>query len=238
MSTVKSKNVQVGTDSTPSNNFTWYQPVTPDGTVRLGRGDSGSVTDVVTVNGSGNVGIGTNNPQDTLDITRQAGTAAIRLASQGSGSLTWRIASQITGVSNTGFAIRDETNSANRLTIDGSGNLGFNSGYGSVATAYGCRAWVNFNGTGTVAIRASGNVSSITDNGAGAYTVNFATAMPAANYAAVYSCSSNEDTNFSGGGSRQFAMVRLVQTTSVGVQCIDDGGGLSDSNTNHVAVFR
>jgi hypothetical protein len=45
------------------------------------------------------------------------------------------------------------------------------------------KAWVNFNGTGTVAIRASFNVSSITDNGTGDYTVNFATALPNANYA-------------------------------------------------------
>jgi hypothetical protein len=60
-----------------------------------------------------------------------------------------------------------------------------NSGYGSNAAVYGCRAWVNFNGTGTVAIRASGNVSSITDNGVGDYTVNFTTAMPDANFAAV-----------------------------------------------------
>jgi len=45
------------------------------------------------------------------------------------------------------------------------------------------KAWVNFNGTGTVAIRASFNVSSITDNGTGNYTVNFTTAMPDANYA-------------------------------------------------------
>lgn len=51
------------------------------------------------------------------------------------------------------------------------------------APVYACRAWVNFNGTGTVAIRASGNVSSITDNGTGDYTVNFTTAMPDANYA-------------------------------------------------------
>lgn len=65
------------------------------------------------------------------------------------------------------------------------GNLSFNSGYGSVATAYGCRAWVNFNGTGTVAIRASGNVSSITDNSTGNFTVNFSTALPDANYSAV-----------------------------------------------------
>ncbi len=53
------------------------------------------------------------------------------------------------------------------------------------APIYPCRAWVNFNGTGTVAIRASGNVSSITDNGNGNYTVNFTTAMPDANYAVV-----------------------------------------------------
>jgi hypothetical protein len=45
-----------------------------------------------------------------------------------------------------------------------------------------CRAWVNFNGTGTVAIRASFNVTSITDNGTGDYTVNFTTAMADANY--------------------------------------------------------
>ena len=47
------------------------------------------------------------------------------------------------------------------------------------------KAWVNFNGTGTVAIRASFNVSSITDNGAGDYTVNFTTAMVDANYSAI-----------------------------------------------------
>ena len=50
------------------------------------------------------------------------------------------------------------------------------------APLYMCRAWVSFNGTGTVAIRASGNVSSITDNGTGDYTVNFTTAMPDADY--------------------------------------------------------
>ena len=53
------------------------------------------------------------------------------------------------------------------------------------APLYMCRAWVNFNGTGTVAIRASGNVSSITDNGVADYTVNFTTSMPDANYAGL-----------------------------------------------------
>jgi len=53
------------------------------------------------------------------------------------------------------------------------------------APMFACRAWVNFNGTGTVAIRASGNVSSITDNGIGDYTVNFTTAMQDVNYAVL-----------------------------------------------------
>ena len=64
--------------------------------------------------------------------------------------------------------------------------LTVNAGFGSNATAYGVRAWVNFNGTGTVAIRDSGNVSSITDNGVGDYTVNFATNMPDVNYCVSY----------------------------------------------------
>jgi len=63
-----------------------------------------------------------------------------------------------------------------------SGLFKFNSGYGSAATAYGVRAWVNFNGTGTVAIRGSGNVGSITDEGTGDYKINFTNAMPDNNY--------------------------------------------------------
>ena len=76
------------------------------------------------------------------------------------------------------------------LTLAENGNLSFNSGYGSNATAYGCRAWVNFNGTGTIAIRGSANVSSITDNGTGDYTMNFTTAMPDTGYSAVGTCGS------------------------------------------------
>ena len=76
------------------------------------------------------------------------------------------------------------------------GDFKMNSGYGSIATAFGCRAWVNFNGTGVVAIRASGNVSSITDNGVGDYTVNFATAMPDRDYAASGVC--GNENNFIG----------------------------------------
>lgn len=61
-------------------------------------------------------------------------------------------------------------------------DLYFDSGFGSAAKAYGCRVWANFNGTGAISIRGSGNVSSVTDNGIGRYIINFAIAMPDANY--------------------------------------------------------
>ena len=91
-----------------------------------------------------------------------------------------------------------------------SSDLSFNSGYGSAAVAYGCRAWVNFNGTGTVAIRASGNVSSITDNGTGDYTVNFTTALVDANYSSVASCSPS-----SGPTQRVVVMNFAAQTNAI-----------------------
>ena len=75
-----------------------------------------------------------------------------------------------------------------KMRVTSAGDLKFNSGYGSTATAYGCRARVNFNGTSTVAIRASGNVSSITDNAVGDYTINFTTAMPDVNYSTIGMC--------------------------------------------------
>ena len=50
------------------------------------------------------------------------------------------------------------------------------------APVYACRAWVTFDGQGGVTILGSGNVSSTTDNGTGDYTINFATAMPTANF--------------------------------------------------------
>lgn len=66
----------------------------------------------------------------------------------------------------------------------------FNDGNGTQVGTL-CRAWVNFNGTGTVAIRSSFNVSSITDNGTGAYTVNLTNALPDANYSVSGSVGDN-----------------------------------------------
>jgi hypothetical protein len=104
------------------------------------------------------------------------------------------------------------------------------------APIYSCRAWVNFNGTGTVAIRASGNVSSITDGGAGIYTVNFATAMQDADYAAVAG-----GPNASNGTWITY-LVTSTQTAST-LEVIDapsagGGGGRVDHALVNVAVFR
>jgi hypothetical protein len=114
--------------------------------------------------------------------------------------------------------------------FDSSANFKFNSGYGSVATAYGCRAWVNFNGTGTVAIRASGNVSSITDGGAGIYTVNFTTALVDANYAVCGSAFGNvTHLIMSPDGTYSTTAVRVItnNTTAVG-----------DNSVVSVAIIR
>ena len=104
------------------------------------------------------------------------------------------------------------------------------------APSYTCRAWVNFNGTGTVAIRGSGNVSSITDNGTGSYTVNLTTAMPDVNYsmvataqgvAATYAALAceNHDTN-----KTTSAVAVITSNRSSGVA--------ADAATVNVAVFR
>lgn len=127
------------------------------------------------------------------------------------------------------------------LTVTGtqsvSGNLSFNSGYGSAAVAYGTRAWVNFNGTGTPAIRASANVSSITDNGVGDYTVNFTSAMPDVNYAVLSGSGTNSDP---GGGSGWNLTVRSPSTnltTSVRLLA-GTQNTLYDMNVCCVAIVR
>ena len=140
-----------------------------------------------TVDSSGRVGIGTTSPSTRLHIYQTSSSQAGLVETDQSASvLNFKSTGQSFGQPQIGCAASDmilNTNGAERARITATGDFKFNSGYGSVATAYGCRAWVNFNGTGAVAIRASGNVSSITDNGTGAYTVNFATALVDANYA-------------------------------------------------------
>lgn len=96
------------------------------------------------------------------------------------------------------------------------------------------KAWVNFNGDGTITIRAAFNVSSITDNGPGDYTVNFTSAMPDANYAAI-------GTGFHNGGYTLVLLPSAYASTNCRFILRINGQNVieqSDRNVVNVAIFR
>ena len=173
MSTVKSKQLQVGTSATSTDNFTIYQPATPDGTLRIGVGNADSPTEIARFDATGMI----------------------------SGGATPDALSTATGS----------------------------------APSYSARVWVNFNGTGTIAVRNSGNVSSLTDNGTGDYTVNFTTALSASTY--CITAHTNHVTNTS--NTRGFLQSKTTNrtTTSITVVCVGDGGSILDFEVIDFALF-
>jgi hypothetical protein len=117
-------------------------------------------------------------------------------------------------------------------TLDGTATVPVNTVVNGSA-----KAWVNFNGTGTVAIRASFNVTSITDNGTGDYTVNFTTAMVDANYSTCYG--GQFDTSGSGAAFAIFGLSRVASPQTVnGVRLITGNTVLADITIANVAIFR
>jgi hypothetical protein len=134
-------------------------------------------------NSSGNVGIGTSSPGTRLDAYT-SGTTSTVLRTRNDTTTVYLDANNGYSYLNTftNHPMLFGTNNIERGRFDTSGNFQFNSGYGSVAVAYGCRAWVNYNTTAP-SVRASGNVSSITKNSTANYTVNFSTAMVDSSYA-------------------------------------------------------
>ena len=196
-------------------------------------------TTAVTVDASQNVGINTTAPAGKLEVNATSGAQLVLndSASTGNGNKTVTLAAFKNGVGYhnlliNGFDLRFAIGggATEAMRIDSSGTLLFNSGYGSVATAYGCRAWVNFNGQGTVAIRASGNVSSITDNGVGNYTINFTTAFPNTNYTGV--------TGIQRVGASEFVNLGFNRSTSSDQVETFSGGTQADSAAVQLAYFR
>ena len=133
MSTIKTNNVQLGQSLTATNNFTWYQPASPDGTVRLGNGNAGSVTDLITVGSTGNLGIGTSSPSfpsGTGLAVYNSTVPRIKLTNSTTGD-TATDGTQLL-VSGSDFYIQQReaasviisTNGSDRVTVDASGNLG------------------------------------------------------------------------------------------------------------------
>lgn len=249
-------------------------------------------------------------PAQTLHPSGSVGTPSISFTGDTNTGI-YRISADSVGITAGG---------AQQFYVDGTGDFGFNGGYGSVAPAYGCRAWVNMNGTTAVnadinasysqsgttvtvdtsptphdlqsnqlifnditsgtavdgtylvtvtdgfsftytagtslttsgtcilrrnVIRASANISSITDIGVGNFSVNFITAMPDANYCIVGSCA----LSAAGGYSRTFSPIAVAVTspvtptipTTVGFRAattVTTTAGLEDMLYTHIAVFR
>ena len=128
-----------------------------------------------------------------------------------------------------------KTGGTDRMVIDSSGNLKFNSGYGSVVTAYGVRAWVNFDGT-SMGIRASGNVSSISDRGTGKFTVNLSVATPDDD-GAVLVTSSNSSTASSGEKTNGTGVQNSTSALYINLRD-SSNNSQKDSNYVHVAYLR
>lgn len=165
-------------------------------------------TERMRITAAGNVGIGTSSPTQTLTVNGTIG-----------GTIVATQAEAEAGTANNKLMTPERTAQTIPAKLNATGS----------APLYACRAWVNFNGTGTVAIRASGNVSSITDNGTGDYTVNFTTAMPDANYSAVAA------TNVAAAGTD--ARVSVFTTTSFKIIVVNNTSQ-ADGDPVCAAVFR
>lgn len=211
------------------------------GVVAVANGGTGSTTASAARTALGATTVGS-------DVFTAASASAARstLAAAGSGAvgssgLTMNT-SRLLGRTTAGSGAVEEISVGAGLSLSSgalavtSGDFQFNSGYGSVAVAFGCRAWVNFNGTGTIAIRASGNVSSITDNGPGSYGVNFATAMPDASYACQISIGPATTGFFAGVAERH--ITGTLSTSSAAFTTADTTTGLVDTAQASVAIFR
>jgi hypothetical protein len=141
MYTLVSKNVQIGADGTASNNFTIYQPASPDGTLRIGNGNTGTTSAQVVLTSAGNVGIGTSSPAQPLDVVASSSTAvgaSLRGRSADNLGITAffsndgatrysqiRSASDRLNVSTlTAIPLVFDTNSTERMRITSAGNVG------------------------------------------------------------------------------------------------------------------
>ena len=210
----------------------------------------------MTLTNAGRLGIATSSPQHLLDVQGVVRGGTL----QASGTSAGNFSANAWFIQNESGVVRSYQcgpNASTRTTwehftafstgtpqqafrVDANNNFGFNSGYGGFATAYGCRAWVNFNGTGadgSKTIRGSGNVSSVTQNDTGEFTINFANAMPDANYATTAL------GTVVGGGGNSHAIVGIVDAvppTSSSVRILQLSNifnGASGAYMN-VAIFR
>ena len=196
-----------------------------------------SGTTTLIINPAGTLATGTitmpATPADGMVITFMTTQeiTAITIAANAGQSIGGTQTAQLPANSAMSFVYRQSNTTWYRNSAPALGNVG-------TAPVYAARAWVNFNGTGTVAIRASGNVSSITDNGTGDYTVNFTTAMPDANYSVAGTASKDAA---SVAGSMGLNETSVPSTSAVRVYGISFGSAsnaLGDRAYMYVSIHR
>jgi hypothetical protein len=228
--------VALRSPATVTTNVTWDLPAT-----------DGTVDQVLKTNGSGV--LGWSSAGAFASTSEVSGTHTTGSVTSGSASLTVASATGITSgmfIVGEGIAPGTTVSSIASTTVTMSANAGATLSSDPVAFYIAdkslspglvagqlCRAWVNFDGTGTVAIRASYNVSSITDSGTGDYTVNFATAMPDANYSVQIPGSVVNEWARAGVSAQSDLL-----TTSVGVNVGANNGAAADRDCVTVAIFR
>lgn len=199
--------------------------VSLNGTVSLGPNAVATASDIAGINTTASGTTGTN----TITVASSAGVATGQTVT-GTGIPVGTTVTVVTGTTITLSSNLTATITTSPVTFYTNSKIVSPGSIGSQV----CRAWVNFNGTGTVAIRASFNVSSITDNGTGDYTVNFATPMADANY-----CVTGATHSTTGTAS---VFLRAAQTTtSAQFFTTRNTGGTNstyDSEYVNVAAFR
>jgi len=211
------------------------------GTVAVANGGTGQTSYT-----NGQLLIGNTTGNTLTKATLSAGTGISITNSTGSISIASTATGTVTSVSGTGTAsgltLSGTVTTSGNLTLSGTATVASLTTASGSAPSYSARAWVNFNGTGTVAIRGSGNVTSITDNGTADYTVNFTTAMSDTNYSVAGNCMANVAP-----GNNARMMVLYPNTTysntfavgSVRILAQDYAGGVgADALAMTVNIFR
>ena len=205
----------------------------------LGNGNVSISTGALTVRTVANPNSYAIVAQDDIAIytgTDATGTTSLRLGSSTSmpqGAALIKATKTAAGAATLTFQTAAGGALADQAKIDSAGVFSFNSGFGSLSTAYGCRAWVNFNGTTTITIRASGGISSITRTSAGVYVTNLSVTMPDANYSAI-ATKQNVASNVSCG---LYDMLASRTTTAATWTCVE-AALVQDAANINIAFFR
>lgn len=209
-------------------------------------------TERVRIDGSGRTGFGTANPGTSLDVTLPSTSATIgnvRVSPSTAGQARfhlfnggavaeWLFGQKTSTDHNFKLSKSVAGSEVDYLTVTTGGLFQIDSGYGSVATAYGCRAWANIYAGATPSLRASGNISSVTDAGSGVgdFLVSFTTAMPDANYAAVVTAG-GAGTLASANAAVGWAAVYATGSVRIGIS--DNNTDINiDTDYLNVAIFR